>query len=364
MIYHLALRLRHAMYDHGFLLKSVQAEVPTLCVGNITVGGTGKTPHTEMILDLLQRSADWGQKNLAVLSRGYKRRSKGFRVVPADGSALEFGDEPLQMKRKNPFVTVAVDKKRVRGCELLVHPDRIPDQPHPAADLIILDDAFQYRRLRPTASIVLIDYGRPVFRDSLLPFGRLRDLRERLRAAFILIVSKCPFYMDEAERRGWAESLGMSDYDPVTCEGRTSGGRTQYLFFTCVRYCEPDALYPEAGNPRFLYSKRAILFTGIADDTPLRRYLSDKYQIIGRHAFPDHHKYSSADIRLLETASRKAPTAAMITTEKDAQRLRDVKKMPSLLQERLFEVPIKADFLSDEDRDIFSAVLLRIISGR
>ena len=146
MLYRIVLALRHFFYDKG-LKKVRHASVPTVCVGNITVGGTGKTPHTEMILGKLLESDNWAYRNIAVLSRGYKRRSKGFQLVPRDVSALLYGDEPAQMAHKFPSVTVAVDKNRIRGCKKLTEEEK--------ADIIVLDDAYQYRKLAATVSIVL-----------------------------------------------------------------------------------------------------------------------------------------------------------------------------------------------------------------
>ena len=177
MIYRLILALRHQAYDKGWK-KTYKAHVPTICVGNITVGGTGKTPHTEMILRKLLGDARWGCSHLAVLSRGYKRKSHGFQVAGKDASAAQMGDEPMQMARKFPMVTVVVDKNRVHGCEQLS-----------GADLIILDDAFQYRRLAATLNIVLVDYNRPIFEDRLMPWGNLRDLPSRVQKAQVVIVS-------------------------------------------------------------------------------------------------------------------------------------------------------------------------------
>ena len=154
MIYGLVLRIRHLLYNKGWK-KSFSAPVPTVCVGNITVGGTGKTPHVELLLRLLLAAG----KQPAVLSRGYKRKLKGFQQVPADGTAALYGDEPVQIAHKFPEVPVAVDKDRVHGC----------DQLAAKASCIVLDDAFQYRRLQATLNVVLVDYNRPVFKDRLLP---------------------------------------------------------------------------------------------------------------------------------------------------------------------------------------------------
>ena len=252
--------------------KAPGAEVPTICVGNITVGGTGKTPHTEMILRLLQELRP--EARLAVLSRGYKRKSKGYQQVMTDSTASFAGDEPLQIKRKFPEVKVSVDKNRVEGCRNLVSD---------GTDIIVLDDAFQYKKLHATLNIVLVNYKRPIFEDSLLPFGRLRDLPSRIADADVVIVTKCPHEMEEDEKSEWRKTL------------RLDGGKP--LFFTTVDYDAHVAVWPGEADPRYNYSKTVILFSGIADDTPLRAYLSDTYKIVDVLKFPDHHKFSGADIR-------------------------------------------------------------------
>ena len=348
--YWLTLKTRHFMYDHG-IRKVHSAEVPTICVGNITVGGTGKTPHTEMIIKTLTQDVDWGAKNIAILSRGYKRKTKGFQQVVAEGSAKLFGDEPLQIKRKFPYVTVAVDKSRKQGCDFLCNPETVQtskkarkclNKDFPKADLIILDDAFQHRALKPTVSIVLVDYSRPIFKDHLMPLGKLRDLRERISAADIVIVSKCPRFLDPWERSKWTEALKIKD--------------NQHIFFTTIGYDQSQAVFPE-GDPRYLYTQRLILFSGIANDKPLRTYLSDTYKIVRHFDFPDHHKFSKADISTINSAARAFPTSVVMTTEKDCQRIRDCKSVPDNLKQRMFYAPIKVDFFSEEEQQAFAATL-------
>ena len=348
--YWLTLKARHFMYDHG-MKKSSSAEVPTICVGNLTVGGTGKTPHTEMLIRTLTKDVDWGAKNIAVLSRGYKRRTKGFQQVSAEGSAREFGDEPLQIKRKFPFITVAVDKSRREGCDFLCNPDKVQTskkarkclhKDFPKADLIILDDAFQHRALKPTVSIVLVDYNRPIFKDHLMPLGKLRDLQERIKAADIVIVSKCPTYLDAWERSKWTEALKIR--------------KDQHLFFTTIGYDQSQAVFPE-GDPRYLYTQRLILFSGIANDKPLRNYLSGTYKIVRHFDFADHHKFSKSDITSIYNASRAFPTSVVMTTEKDCQRIRDCKIIPDNLKQRMFYAPIKVNFFSEEEQEAFASTL-------
>ena len=369
MIYRLILGVRHFLFDKGWK-KSYKADVPTICVGNITVGGTGKTPHTEMILRWLLKSDDWAYSDIAVLSRGYKRKSKGFQKVGRDGTALQFGDEPLQMAKKFPAVTVAVDKDRVEGCHFLAHPEELQtskkarkclDKAIPKADLIVLDDAFQYRRLKADLNIILIDYNRPVQKDKLMPWGRLRDLPSRLKDADILIVTKCPTYLDEWEKGKWAKQLGVENYSTATCTGtrklRRGKEKEQTVLFTTIGYEPMVPVYPDEADSRFTYAHRLVLFTGIAKDMPLRAYLSDSYKEVKRFSFPDHHKYSTADIQKVAAAVKEFPTACVATTEKDAQRIVDTKKVPETLRQRLFQVPINIQFLTPQEKEIFETML-------
>ena len=362
--YWATLKLRHFMFDHG-LRKVRKADVPTICVGNITVGGTGKTPHTEMILRTLLEHHEWGQKNLAVLSRGYKRKTRGFQQVTMNGTAKEYGDEPLQIKKKFPQITVAVDKNRLQGCDFLCHPDKLQtakkarrckDKDMPASDLIILDDAYQHRSIKPTVSILLINYSRPTVKDHLMPVGKLRDLPERIADAEILIVSKCPQNMNAWQKCSWAEALGVEKYDASLCMGFRKDGRRQFIFFTTVAYDNAEAVFPE-GDYRYVYAKRLILFSGIANDKPLRHYLSSTYKIVRHHDFADHHKFSRADMMKIYNESNAFPTSVVMTTEKDCQRVRDCKKLPDNLKQRMFYTPIKTAFLSEDDKQVFISTL-------
>ena len=362
--YWLSLKFRHFLYDTG-LKKVRSADVPTICIGNITVGGTGKTPHTEMLIRTLLQDEEWGGKNIAVLSRGYKRKTKGFQQVTADGSAAAYGDEPLQIKKKFQNITVAVDSNRIEGCDFLAHPEKLlsskkarkcMDKNIPASDLIILDDAFQHRSLKPTLSIVLVDYNRPIFKDHLLPIGRLRDLPQRIAAADIVIVSKCPNEVNAWEKCTWAENLGIMNFDATSCSGTRRNGKKQHIFFSTITYDAAEAVFPE-GNPRYIYTNRLVLFSGIANDAPLLSYLSSDYKIVRHFKFPDHHKFSRADIGTIASAAREFPTSVLMTTEKDCQRIRDCKKIKEELKQRMFYSPIKTVFLSENETEKFISAL-------
>ena len=362
--YWLSLKIRHFLYDKG-IKKVHQADVPTICVGNVTVGGTGKTPHTEMLLRSMLADSDLGRKSIAVLSRGYKRKSKGFQQVTTGGSAADYGDEPLQIKTKFPMVTVAVDSSRIRGCDFLAHPEKLQteksarrckDKNINPADLIILDDAYQHRKLKPTLSIVLIDFNRPTYKDHLLPFGRLRDLAERTHKADILVITKCPYDLNSWQKCTWAENLGLREFDAQTCCGIRPDGKPQHLFFTQITYDTPEAVFPE-GDARYIYTKRLIMFSGIANDTPMLKWLSGDYKIVRHFNFPDHHAFTRGDIASIASASKAFPTAVIMTTEKDAQRIRDCKKIKDEMKQRLFYLPIKTKFVTEEEEKIFISVV-------
>ena len=331
------------------------ADIPTVCVGNVTVGGTGKTPHVELILRLLGA----GDK-IAVLSRGYKRKSKGFQYVETDSGAAFAGDEPLQIKRKFPGVVVAVDKDRVEGCERLAAetPGQAgsdgrhcrPDRQSPG--IIVLDDAFQYNRLHASLNIVLVDYNRPVWKDCLLPFGRLRDLPERLADADIVIITKCP------------GNLGREERESISAKARKylpEGSQKELpVLFTRIAYDTPRPVYAE-GKARPLEGKEFVLFTGIAGDGPLVEHLAESGRVVEHLRFPDHHAYTPGDIARIAEAARRHPEAIVATTEKDAQRIRDCRDLPAGLRERLVEFPIRAEFLLDEDLHLFESKLFNLI---
>lgn len=375
MIYSLILSIRHLFYDKGWI-KSSPTEIKSICVGNVGVGGTGKTPMTELIIRTLDEgnvaSADadlYGfegslfasvRPEIAVLSRGYKRKSKGFQIVKENGSAAQFGDEPLQIKRKFPFVNVVVDKDRTEGCDFLAHPEKVPNAHFPTPDIIIMDDAFQHRKVVPSKTIVLTTYNRPYFRDRLIPFGRLRDLRSRVKTADMVVVTGCPPYLDDVQKSQWANRMGLSAFDASKCCGNTRNGKKQFLLFATTVYDKLLPVFPE-GDPRYTHSKFAVLMTGIANDAPLVSWLSEDYKIVDHMSFPDHHFFTNGDIADLESSAKRNMTALLVTTEKDAQRIRtgvqeniagqSTLSVSDAIHNRLFYAPIHTQMLSAKEQE-------------
>lgn len=330
--YWLVLKLRNARWDSG-RRKAVQHPVPVISVGNLTVGGTGKTPMVEYLCRLLRE--EW---RVAVLSRGYKRKSRGFRLVEPGDKASLCGDEPLQIKRKFPELLVAVDKDRNHGVAQLL---ALPETQRP--DIILLDDGFQYRKLKPARNLLLVDYNRPVFDDQLLPLGRLRDLPEQIRRADAVVVTKTPGLVDDWDREQMRQRLRLRPGQP--------------LFFTAVRHVAPEPVFPDEADKRYIYSQEAFLFTGVADDRPLRVHLVDQYVHIDHKHYGDHHRFTWLDQRALRRYAHKHPRTVLLTTEKDAMRLLHCTHLGAEVRTRLFYVPVETAFLSLEEGKAFRQVL-------
>ncbi|MBQ0024532.1 MAG: tetraacyldisaccharide 4'-kinase [Bacteroidales bacterium] len=331
--YYLTLRIRHYLFDKN-ILKTTVPSIPVVCIGNVTVGGTGKTPMTELVIKLL--SNDY---RVAVLSRGYGRKSKGFLFVGTGDSSIDVGDEPLQIKRKFPQITVAVDKERTRGIERLAS---LPENERP--ELIILDDGFQYRRLTPSRNILLIDYQRPIFKDDLLPIGRLRDLPSQMKRAECVVITKAPEFLEEGDREN------LRHINHITEE--------QKMFVTTVKYLPPKAVFENVGDNRYIYSKEVFFFSGIANDKPVILHLSDKYELISHKTFSDHHNFTQSEMVSLVKYANNNPRTLLLTTEKDAQRLLNDKYLTEEVKRRLFFLPVETEFLSSEDTEGFRNYIL------
>lgn len=332
--YWLVLRIRNALYDSG-RIKAVEHPVPVISVGNLTAGGTGKTPMVEYLVSLLQADC-----RLAVLSRGYKRKSKGFHLLTAEDTADMAGDEPLQVKRKFPQVLVAVDKDRNHGIAQLL---ALPEKERP--ELVLLDDGFQYRKLKPSTHLVLVDSNRPLFKDNLLPVGRLRDLPEQIRRADVVVFTKLPRHLDDWERTQLRQQARLRTEQPA--------------FFATIKYGEPLPVFRWEADKRYIYSKEVFLFSGVADDRPMLVQLSDHYDRIDHKRFGDHHRFTRSDLKALARYVRHNPRALLMTTEKDAMRLLHARRLDAEVRRRLFYLPIETEFLTWEEARDFDALMRR-----
>ena len=328
-LYGIGVGFRNFLFDVG-ILKSRTYNTPIISVGNITVGGTGKTPHVEYLVQLLK-----DKMQVAVLSRGYKRKSRGFLLAETDTPMRLIGDEPFQMKQKFPTVTVAVDKKRTRGIERLTN----NDSPDDGADVVLLDDAFQHRYVKPGINILLVDYHRLIIYDKLLPAGRLREpLRGKTRAD-IVIVTKCPKELKPMEFRVITKAMDLYPY--------------QHLYFTRLDYEPLRPIFPGA-RPTIadsqLSMQNVLLLTGIASPRQLIEDLTPKVKGITPLSFADHHNFRRKDIRRINETFESMPSPkCIITTEKDAARLATVEGLSDEVRRNIYSQPIRISFMLDQE---------------
>lgn len=319
------------------ILHGKEFDVPVISVGNITVGGTGKTPHTEHLVRLLST-----KYTVAVLSRGYKRKSSGFVVVEQNSSFRQVGDEPLQIKRKFPSVLVAVDERRVRGIEkILKISERRPD-------VIILDDGFQHRYVTPSINILLVDYSRMITEDSLLPLGRLREPATNRDRANVIIVTKCPREIKPIDERIITKDLNIRPY--------------QDLHFSRIKYGDPIPLFPEMADelPEAPDAETGILLlTGIANPTSLREKVLKLTRTVVPVEFPDHHVYSEKDMAkvLTQFESLSTPRKIILTTEKDALRIWELPQVPDALKKRFYYLPIEIRFINQSENEFDKKII-------
>ncbi len=331
-IYGAVVAIRNKMFDMG-ILKSHQFDIPVVVVGNLAIGGTGKTPHVEYIIDALRE-----KYHIGVLSRGYRRRTRGFLLAGPSSRPEDIGDESYQIYRKYGHdVTVAVCENRVRGIRRMLEAD-------PEISLIILDDAFQHRYVKPTAAIVLTEYSRPVFRDNLLPYGRLREHRSSLNRADIVVVTKCPTDVKPMDFTLFKENLNLFPY--------------QRLYFSRYRYGAATPVFPDSDpvipNLDWIQPDTAALaLTGVANPKPFTRYLRSHKLKVKLCKFSDHHYFSASDMQKI--ASRfdelQGKRKYIFTTEKDAVRLLHNPHFPDRLKPYIFYIPIHVEFISENGVD-------------
>lgn len=323
IIYGVVVGIRNFLFHIG-ILKSRRFSVPVLCVGNITVGGTGKTPHTELIIAELRKNF-----RVACLSRGYKRKTSGFILSDEKSTAREIGDEPMQIKNKFPDILVACDSNRVRGIEKL---QALPQPP----EVIVLDDAFQHRYVQADKNIILVDYNRPVYDDCLLPAGRLRENTGSLKRADYIIVTKCPSNLQPIERRILSKHLKIKPY--------------QHLFFTKLGYGPITSLSSKAEQITLQPDSHILCLTGIAQPGPYVEHLKTYTSHITELRYSDHHHFTKKDIQHIERTFQEIKYAEkyIFTTEKDAVRLKNT-ELPKELKRQIYYIPVVPVFIQDED---------------
>lgn len=312
--------IRNILYDRG-IAKSTSFNIPIISIGNITVGGTGKTPHTEYTATILKDSY-----RTAVLSRGYGRHTKGFIMSDSHSDSGLIGDEPLQIKQRFPDLDVAVCEDRVTGIR------RIIDMCSP--DVILLDDAFQHRKVTPSLNILLVNWHRNILDDAMLPAGRLRESAASRRRAHIIIVTKCPEDMSRESADALAAALRIRP--------------SQQVYFTTLEYGTPY-LMTDREHAAALPSGPVLAVTGIASPRLMEDELKRQGLEVTMLTFPDHYRYCKEDIRLImEQLESMGPDAFVVTTAKDAARLTDM-EIDADLAAKIYVLPVGVRFMRDKD---------------
>lgn len=328
-------RIRNYLFDTGYS-RSISFEVFLVSVGNLIAGGAGKTPLVEYLVKLLKENY-----RTASLSRGYGRKSKGFRIANDNDTSRTIGDEPLQLYRKfSKDIKVAVGEERAIAIPLLLHE-------HENLDVIVLDDAFQHRHVKPALNILVTAYDRPFFTDYVLPFGMLREGRKGALRADIVVVSKCPSGLTSEVMEDFSAKIKRYSKPDVK------------IFFSSIVYEVPKKVFGEDVD----LQKNIVLLTGIANAYPLKSYLLDEgYQIVRHFEFLDHYTYTKGDIEKIKSfLNGFNHPLTIITTEKDAVRLSEPSLKDSLAGLCIFSVPIEMQFI--RDGAIFDKLLLDAIES-
>lgn len=320
LLYGLAVIIRNYLFDKN-IIKSVSFNLPVISIGNLSVGGTGKSPMVEYLLLLLKDNY-----NLATLSRGYKRKTKGYALANYATTALEIGDEPMQFHRKFPDVAVAVGEERIVAIPQLLH-DR------PDTNVILLDDAFQHRSIQPGYSILLTECNDLFTRDFFLPTGNLRDQPSSYKRADIIVVTKCPANLSDQERKKIIKEISPLAH--------------QKIFFTTIVYGQPYHIVSREVRP-VTADDEVLVVCGIANPEPLKNYMAQVSNTYFLQSYSDHHIFTIDDLKEIGKKFEEMPIGQkmMITTEKDAVRLL---KFDGMLQQLpMYVLPIQHRFLFDE----------------
>ena len=331
LLYGLGVSIRNGLYKQGFL-KGFTFNLPVISVGNLTVGGAGKSPHIEMLIRLLNPYI-----NIATLSRGYGRKSKGYLEINKTHNAEQAGDEPLQFKRKFPDVLVTVAESRSLGIPKII-------QAHPNTQTVLLDDAFQHLAINPSLNILLTEYAKPFSDDFLLPSGRLREWRSSYVRANVIIISKCPPEMTLEQKDAIIQKI-----KPLP---------TQKVFFTYYEYENPHSIFNPEEKITLTEEHDIVLNCAIAGTDYLLSYLDDRVNFIKMLEYEDHHYFSNFEVAQLGKIYQNLPSSKKIilTTEKDAMRLEIHKSF--LLEKALpvYVLPIKVAFHFEGEHDFENLV--------
>ncbi len=335
LCYGMIMQVRNLLFDLH-VLSSRRFDTPVISVGNLSYGGTGKTPHIEYLIRLLAP-----KQFIATLSRGYGRDSNGFILASKRSNVKYIGDEPLQFLKKFDGVKVAVDEKRSRGIRILL--DKYPD-----LNVVLLDDAFQHRYVKPGLSILLTDYHHPYSEDMILPSGSLREFRAGARRADIIVVTKTPKIFSPITRRRIIEELKPD--------------ARQRVYFSYIKYVDAVPVFDVLNLTFPARVTNILLFTGIANDYPLREHLERMCSELAVMKFADHHQYTVKDIEAIIRKFNDLPTQKklMVTTEKDVMRLKTPELSAYLKNLPLFCVPMEIDF-HGTDKENFDKEVIRYV---
>ena len=321
-LYHIVLAIRHKLYD-WHILKTTQFEKPVICVGNLNLGGTGKTPHTEYLIRLLKNDY-----RVATLSRGYGRKTKGFKLAETASTYEDLGDEPLLYFKKYPGIQVAVDEDRVDGVTHLLWEQ--------GAEIVLLDDAFQHRSINAGLNILLTEYQRLYTDDYLFPTGTLRDVKSAAKRADIIVVSKSPKTISEEEKRQITDKLSISE--------------NQRVYFSYLEHADLQPLNEAAKAYPFEEAEGVFAFCGITSPKPFVDELKKRYHIVDFLPFGDHHAYKENDMKAIFNwyENLNAEKKIIVTTEKDAVRLTNSPYLCQFEGVPLYELPVTVRFHEEE----------------
>ncbi|WP_311560982.1 tetraacyldisaccharide 4'-kinase [Prevotella bivia] len=324
-LYGLGVGVRNYLFD-AEILKSKSYSIPVISVGNITVGGAGKTPHVEYLIDLLR-----DEMQVAVLSRGYKRKSRGYVVADENTTMRDIGDEPFQIKQKFEGVYVAVDKDRCHGIDHLILDEDTKD-----VEVILLDDAFQHRYVKPGVNILLVDYHKFINYDKLLPAGRLREPQSAKVRADIVIVTKCPKNLNPIDYRVLSKAMDLKAF--------------QQLYFTTLSYCDLKPIFNGGDTVPLneIMGENILLLTGIASPEHLQVDIMEYTRGVKLEtmAFSDHHNFTERDVeRINERFAAMPSPKRIITTEKDQVRLFYLEGLSEEVKQNIYALPIKVEFM-------------------